>query len=141
MSRIQHIAIFARQNVELAEFYKSAFGMEEVFRQPAGPSGERTAVYLTDGHINLALLPSGPNGKEGIDHFGFKVDATQEAADGAVAAGAKKGATAVPRDGRFAEVFVLDPVGTRIDLSESGWATTLIDEATAAARIRDDRIS
>lgn len=38
-------------------------------------------------------------------------------------AGARKGPESVPRDGRFAEVFILDPVGARVDLSEQGWKT------------------
>lgn len=135
MARIQHIAIFAKDNVALAEFYKRTFGMEEVFRQPAGPGGERVAVYVSDGNINLALLPAGDNGREGIDHFGFKVDDTDATTATAVDAGAKHGRTAVPQDGRFAEGFVLDPVGTRIDLSQSGWATQPLDAATAKARI------
>ncbi|HLG10675.1 MAG TPA: VOC family protein [Dehalococcoidia bacterium] len=134
MARIEHIAIFARDNLQVAEFYKSTFGMQEVFRQPAGPSGERTAVYLTDGHINLALLPSSPTGAEGLHHFGFHVDDVSQTADAAVAAGARHGRSEVPQDGRFNEAFVLDPVGARIDLSSKGWATEPLDQAAAAAR-------
>jgi hypothetical protein len=29
----------------------------------------------------------------------------------------------LPRDGRFAEVFIEDPMGQRVDLSEQGWKT------------------
>jgi catechol 2,3-dioxygenase-like lactoylglutathione lyase family enzyme len=134
MARIEHIALFARDNLALAEFYKTTFGMEEVFRQPAGPNGERTAVYLTDGHINLALLPSAPTGAEGLHHFGFHVDNVAETADTAVAAGARHGRSEVPQDGRFNEAFVVDPVGARIDLSSKGWATQPMDAATAASR-------
>ncbi len=39
----------------------------------------------------------------------------------AVEAGGKKGSNSLPKDGRFAEAFVVDPVGTRVDLSEQGW--------------------
>jgi hypothetical protein len=41
----------------------------------------------------------------------------------------------VPRDGRFAEVFVKDPVGVRIDLSVAGWATQPLSPEEAKARI------
>jgi catechol 2,3-dioxygenase-like lactoylglutathione lyase family enzyme len=78
MARIEHIALFARDNVALAEFYKTTFGMQEVFRQPAGRNGDRIAVYLTDGHINLALLPAAPEGAEGLHHFGFHVDDVEQ---------------------------------------------------------------
>jgi len=134
MARIEHIAIFARDNVGLAEFYKAVFGMEEVFRQPAGRNGERTAVYLTDGHINLALLPAAPDGAEGLHHFGFRVDSVDATAASAVAAGARHGRSDVPQDGRFNEAFVLDPVGVRLDLSARGWATRPLSPAEAAAR-------
>jgi len=134
MARIEHIALFARDNLALAEFYKTTFGMEEVFRQPAGPNGDRIAVYLTDGQINLALLPAAPTGAEGLHHFGFRVDNVAETADTAVEAGARHGRSEVPQDGRFNEAFILDPVGARIDLSSTGWATEPMDAATAAAR-------
>ena len=37
------------------------------------------------------------------------------------ASGAKGEAGAKPRDGRFAEVGVHDPVGTPVDVSVKGW--------------------
>jgi predicted enzyme related to lactoylglutathione lyase len=112
MPRIRHIAILANDTTALAAFYMTAFGMAEVSRQ-----GE--AVFLSDGHINLAVLPA--RGRpEGMFHFGFEVDDLERAAERAVAAGATAPET-VPRDGRFAEAFVNDPVGTRVDLSEAGW--------------------
>jgi hypothetical protein len=42
------------------------------------------------------------------------------AVETAIAAGATGGTAELPKDGRFAETFVLDPVGTRVDLSP-GW--------------------
>jgi len=50
----------------------------------------------------------------------MKVEDVKDAAKTALAAGATGGKTELPRDGRFAETFVLDPVGTRVDLSP-GW--------------------
>jgi catechol 2,3-dioxygenase-like lactoylglutathione lyase family enzyme len=134
MARIEHIALFARDNVALAEFYKTTFGMQEVFRQPAGRNGDRIAVYLTDGHINLALLPAAPEGAEGLHHFGFHVDNVEQTSETAVASGARHGRSAVPQDGRFNEAFILDPVGARIDLSSAGWATQPMTPAEAASR-------
>ncbi|HLF77284.1 MAG TPA: VOC family protein [Dehalococcoidia bacterium] len=133
MATIQHIAIRARDNEKLAEFYKTAFGLTEVFRQPAGK--DHVAYYLSDGHINVALLPCGPETPEGIDHFGFQVESMADATDAAVGAGASQGRSGVPRDGRFAEAFVRDPVGTRIDLSVEGWATVPMTAEQAQARL------
>jgi catechol 2,3-dioxygenase-like lactoylglutathione lyase family enzyme len=134
MARIEHIALFARDNVALAEFYKTTFGMQEVFRQPAGRSGDRIAVYLTDGRINFALLPAAPEGAEGLHHFGFHVDDVEQTAENAMQAGARHGRSEVPQDGRFNEAFIHDPVGARIDLSSTGWATEPMTAAEAASR-------
>jgi catechol 2,3-dioxygenase-like lactoylglutathione lyase family enzyme len=115
MARIRHIAILAAEPAKLSEFYKMSFGLKEVAR--SGENGE--AIYLSDGHINLALLPA-RNRREGIFHFGIEVEDVKAAVDTAIAAGATGGKAELPRDGRFAETFVLDPVGTRVDLSP-GW--------------------
>jgi predicted enzyme related to lactoylglutathione lyase len=134
LATIKHIAISAKDNEKLAEFYKNVFGMQEVFRQPAGTSG-RFAYYLSDGHINLAILPTGPNGKEGLNHFGFHIEDMESYSKAAVEAGASQPPADVPRDGRFAEQYVLDPVGARIDLSVAGWATEALSSEEAEARI------
>jgi catechol 2,3-dioxygenase-like lactoylglutathione lyase family enzyme len=115
MPRIRHIAILAGDPAKLAEFYKTAFGLKEVAR--SGENGE--AIYVSDGHINLALLPA-RNRREGIYHFGIEVEDVKGATETALAAGATGGKAELPKDGRFAETFVLDPVGTRVDLSP-GW--------------------
>ena len=47
----------------------------------------------------------------------------QKMAESAVEAGAQQGPRDLPRDGRFAEVFIKDPSGQRVDLSKQGWKT------------------
>ena len=118
MTRIAHIALLTKDTENLAEFYKNSFGMKEVAR--SGEEGEHgRAIYVSDGHINLAILPA-RNRREGIYHFGIQVDDVKGAVETALAAGATGGTAELPKDGRFAETFVLDPAGTRIDLSP-GW--------------------
>lgn len=118
MARIAHIALLTKDTEKLAEFYKKSFGMKEVAR--SGEAGEHgRAIYVSDGAINLAILPA-RNRREGIYHFGIEVEDVKEAVDTALAAGATGGTAELPQDGRFAETFVLDPVGTRVDLSK-GW--------------------
>lgn len=117
MAKIRHIAVLTKDTPKLADFYKTSFGMKEVAR--SGKDRERGAIYLSDGYINLAILPA--RGRpEGIYHFGFEVENVSEAMQAAIAAGATKGTDSLPRDGRFAEGFVRDLVGTRVDLSK-GW--------------------
>ena len=115
MARIRHIAILTKDTASLAEFYRNSFGFKEVAR--SGDNGE--AIYVSDGHINLAILPARQR-REGIYHFGIEVEDVKAAVDTARAAGATGGTAELPKDGRFAETFVLDPVGTRVDLS-LGW--------------------
>src|SRR5215203_4634192 len=52
MARIRHIALQAEDTAKLAEFYKTTFGLHEVGRLTVADG--RTAVFVSDGHINLA---------------------------------------------------------------------------------------
>src|SRR3954453_1604835 len=74
MARIRHLAILTEDVEKLVKFYTTAFGLKIVH-------GVGTATYLSDGHINLAIIPIGPGGgvegpqlQVGINHFGFEVD-------------------------------------------------------------------
>ena len=115
MARIRHIAVMTADVPKLAGFYKNVFGLKEVSR------GKRS-IYLSDGYINMAILPAG-DGQEGIHHLGFEVEDLKKMAESAVEAGAQQGPSDLPRDGRFAEVFIKDPSGQRVDLSTQGWKT------------------
>lgn len=120
MAKIRHVAILTEDPAKLAEFYQTTFGLTEVSRGSEKDGGQ--AIYLSDGYINLAVLPA--RGRpEGIEHFGFEVENIQEAGRVAKAAGAKQGLAPRPRDGRYAEFRLYDPVGTPVDLSEHGWKT------------------
>ena len=73
MARIKHMAVKTADVPKLADFYKNVFGLKEVSR------GKRS-IYLSDGYINMAILPA-EGGPEGIDHFGFEVEDPQKMAD------------------------------------------------------------
>jgi len=118
MAKIRHIAIRAADTAKLAEFYQKAFGLKEVGR--GNITDGNPAIYLSDGYINVAVLSVRNDQREGIEHFGFEVESVDKVAQSAVEAGARKPEES-PRDGRFAEFFVHDLVGTRVDLSEHGW--------------------
>jgi len=71
MAQIKHIAIRTRDVDRTAAFYKDAFGLTQV---GMGKNG----VYLTDGHLNIAILKyqQGEDGEPlrlGVDHVGFQV--------------------------------------------------------------------
>jgi catechol 2,3-dioxygenase-like lactoylglutathione lyase family enzyme len=121
-ARIRHIAIGAKDTAELAEFYESTFGMHEVSRLD---HANGLAIFISDGDINVAILPcpKATGGREGILHFGFQVADADKTGRIAEAAGASERNLPRPRDGRFAESGIKDPVGTTVDLSEAGWPT------------------
>lgn len=129
MARIRHIAMRSNRQEEIAAFYRATFGLTEVLRHISANSG-KLAIYLTDGEINLAIIPGGP-GIEGIDHFGFQVDDVAATSEAALKAGARRGATSVPQDGRKNEAFMTDPIDQRVDLSVRGWD----HDGNATARI------
>jgi len=72
MAQIKHIAIRTDDIEKTAAFYREAFGLKQV---GTGQSG----IYLTDGHLNIAILNfrpgvDGESMKHGVDHVGFQVD-------------------------------------------------------------------
>ncbi len=119
MAKIRHLAIKAEDQEKTAEFYKQTFGMTEAWRGPVREDGKR-AIYLTDGYINMAILPA-RGAREGINHLGFQVEDMEATLKTAAATGAKADSYKKPKDGRFAEVGVQDPAGTPVDVSVHGW--------------------
>ena len=113
MARIRHVAIRTENVENLVRFYTTSFGMEVV-------EGMGNATYLTDGYLNLAIIPRGRHPNEGIDHFGFEVESIEALDPVCAAAGASTGIKKRPAD-REAEFRVHDPDGNSIDLSQHGW--------------------
>jgi catechol 2,3-dioxygenase-like lactoylglutathione lyase family enzyme len=120
MARIRHLAILTEDVDRLVKFYTNSFGLKIV-------QGVGTATYLTDGHINLAIIPIGPERKiegnhlkEGINHFGFEVDSVDALVPVCKEQGASTNVEKRPPN-REAEFRVYDPDGNPIDLSQHGW--------------------
>ena len=135
MPRIKHIAITTKNPPAVAAFYKQAFGLKELRRSPNG------AVFLSDGHINLAILnwkteksaDVGAHGANfsGIHHFGFEVDDLDEACHKLEEAHAQRltaedGVDATMAGGGHAnfEMKWAGPDGVVIDISHTGWEGT-----------------
>ena len=135
MARIKHIAITTKDPPAVAAFYKQAFGLKQLRRSPNG------SVFLSDGHINLAILnwkteksadvgAHGPN-FSGIHHFGFEVDDLDAACEQleethAQRLSAKDGVDATMAAGGHAnfEMKWSGPDGVVIDISHTGWEGT-----------------
>jgi predicted enzyme related to lactoylglutathione lyase len=73
MARIRHIAIFSDDPANLAEFYADVFGMKVNGKSNQG------AVWMTDGYMDIALLPRRNElAPEGLHHFGITVDVEEK---------------------------------------------------------------
>ena len=135
MPKIKHIALTTENPAKTAAFYKEAFGLTELRRSPNG------AVFLTDGHINLAILnwktnksaDVGAHGENfsGIHHFGFEVDDLDTASDqiriaNGTALTDKEHVDAMMAAGAHANVEMKwsGPDGVVIDISQTGWEGT-----------------
>src|SRR5687768_3060437 len=122
MSRIRHIAITTKDVARLVKFYTTVFGLKVV-------PGRGTGTYLSDGHVNLAILPleperetEGPYLKEGFYHFGFQVDDVDALRPISEQMGATSKIEKRPEN-REVEARLYDPDGNPVDLSKRGWPT------------------
>jgi catechol 2,3-dioxygenase-like lactoylglutathione lyase family enzyme len=122
MAKIKHIAIRTADPEKTAAFYQELFGLKK-----AGLG--RNGIYLTDGHINLAILKGGD--KLGIEHLGFQV----EDVDGTLAKLEQLGGKSLtervnvtPKDASnpqsYYEIKCIGPDDQIIDVSGSGWVGT-----------------
>ena len=117
MARIRHLAILTEDVEKLVKFYTTAFGLKIVH-------GVGTATYLSDGHINLAIIPIGPEReiegprlRVGINHFGFEVDDVAAVREACKDLNASSDVDKRPPT-REAEYRVHEPDGNPIDLSK-----------------------
>ena len=126
MSKIKHIAIRTPDVEKTAAFYTEVFGLTE-----AGKAG--SGIYLTDGHINLAILRSVDAGDRpgfaGIDHFGFQVDDIDETCKKLDEQGSEQLVSHTPppnADGSqsYYEMKYRGPDSQVVDVTASGWVGT-----------------
>ena len=126
MAQIKHIAIRTHDVEKTAAFYKEAFDLEQV-------GGGKNGVYLTDGHLNLAILSlrpamEGETMKLGVDHIGFAVDDVNAAVARVKSVGGKAldehnvvDRTDTSKAQSYFEVKCVGPDGQVIDVSNAGW--------------------
>ncbi len=116
MAQIRHIAISSDDTERLARFYKEVFGFRQSRPTPEG----RKTIYLTDGHVELAILENtNQQNSNGLHHFGIQTDDL----DGAISSIEKiqPGKTiARPESGSPGETWLSDATGNHIYLSVNG---------------------
>ena len=126
MARIKHIAIRTNEPEKTAAFYREVFDLRQV-------GLGRNGIYLSDGHINLAILKCPPGGEAdvGIEHLGFQV----EDVDAAIAKLKNHGGKSLtervnvsPTDANnpqsYYEIKCFGPDSQILDISGSGWVGT-----------------
>jgi catechol 2,3-dioxygenase-like lactoylglutathione lyase family enzyme len=129
VAKIRHIAYRVNDVEAVADFFVRGLGMKIVQRRRGG------AVDLSDGTLNITVLPPGTPSAEGepahgIAHIGFTVEDEEEAARMLEAAGATRLNTVRVDDAHY-EVKYMGPENTLVDLGH--WVGTApIDEAEKA---------
>jgi lactoylglutathione lyase len=126
MAQIKHIAIRTRDVQKTAAFYKEAFGLTQV---GMGQNG----VYLTDGHLNIAILKyqQGKDGEPlrlGVDHVGFQVEDVNTAVAQIESLRGRPSTERIevsPKDAAerqsYYEIKCVGPDEQVIDISSAGW--------------------
>src|SRR5215207_6658874 len=130
MAKIRHIGITTNDPEGSAEFFKQAFGFEEVFRSPSGEG-----VVVSDGYINVTLLKFKVDryggGRPGLHHFVIKVEDLAQAEGQIAPLGAVELAewnrTYGNQEGTpehwVGERKWMTPEGISIEVNPSGWVT------------------
>jgi catechol 2,3-dioxygenase-like lactoylglutathione lyase family enzyme len=129
MARIKHVAIRTQEPEKTAAFYQDVFDLKQV-------GLGRNGIYLSDGHINLAILKcqtaaDGSVGAAGIEHVGFQVDDVDATLTAIRTAGGKSLSDRVnvtPTDASnpqsYYEIKCVGPDDQIIDISGTGWVGT-----------------
>jgi len=136
MAKLRHVAVVVRDLEAATRFYERIFDMKRAFEV------KNTAVYLTDGIMNLALLnyavvnrpgSKTADGRLGIHHLGFRVADLKAAQDAIEAAGGQYAFDLGDPNGMNFERKFYDLEGMIFDISEKGWYGAL-DEVVAPAK-------
>jgi catechol 2,3-dioxygenase-like lactoylglutathione lyase family enzyme len=119
MAQIRHLAIIAEDPEKLAKFYAEVFGMKIT------GVGQMGAYWLSDGTLELALIPHSQDTRraKGINHFGFTFDSKAEREAVCAELRARGIEPFNPGPNRpYVEDAAVDIEGNRYDLSLAGLA-------------------
>jgi predicted enzyme related to lactoylglutathione lyase len=133
MARLRHFAVCVKDLDKAATFYEAVFELKRIGREDLDIG---SAIYMSDGVINLALLNfagaagskasdlKNPDAHVGAHHFGFQVDDLAETQKRIEANGGKFFFDlGEERHGNFERKFK-DPDGVIFDISKHGWQGT-----------------
>jgi predicted enzyme related to lactoylglutathione lyase len=116
MAQIRHLAISSDDTERLANFYKEVFGFWQSRPTPEG----RKTIYLTDGHVELAILENtNQQNSNGLHHFGIQTEDFEDAV-GRIEKMQEAKAILRPESSSSAEAWLSDPSGNHIYVSADG---------------------
>jgi glyoxylase I family protein len=154
MARIRHIAIQTQDEEATKRFYVENFGLTVVRKLD---SARTSGYYLTDGHINVAVLrfkndaiagtERGMNWS-GIHHIGFQVESLEDMVAKLEQSGAAKpradinavlgvGAGGASAAHSNVEMRYLGPDNVNFDISQTGWEGIHGDESHTGKRVTE----
>ena len=120
MAKLRHIAMAVPDLEAAAAFYERTFELERVKQT-------KKRIYLSDGTMNLTLLPSDDlagdarEGFVGLHHLGFVVEDTGAAEERLAANGGRIVETPASYEALNAERKYWDPNGVMVDISKTYW--------------------
>jgi catechol 2,3-dioxygenase-like lactoylglutathione lyase family enzyme len=125
---IKYVGIRTNDPANLANFYQSALPIKEV-RRVSAPSGETTAIFLSAGTTALGLLRKSNGGKGGFERIGFQVNSIDEIKERIDKAPPflypgepEISVMPAPPGDPGKSLYLKDPDGNIVELSEEGWA-------------------
>jgi catechol 2,3-dioxygenase-like lactoylglutathione lyase family enzyme len=125
---VRFVGIASADPENLARFYQAALPLEEV-RRVQGPNGEPAAIFLSAGTTTLGLLKKTPSGKASLERIGFQVNSIEEINERIHSAppflypGEPEISLRTAAPGQPGKaVYLQDPDGNLIELSETDWS-------------------
>ena len=121
ITRLNHAVLFVRDIDVAAEFYRDAFGFEELDR----PTGMRAAFMRSPvggNHHDLGLFEVGPNaskpprGSVGLYHLAWQIDTIEQLAEMATTLTARGALTGASDHGVSKSLYGRDPDGNEFEV-------------------------
>ena len=156
MAKIRHIAIQTQDEEATKQFYVENFGLKVIRKLE---SARTSGYFLTDGHINLAILrfkndvvagAERGTGWSGIHHIGFQVESLDEmiakleqsgAATPRADINAALGVGAASAGHGNVEMRYIGPDNVNFDISQTGWDGTHGEKSHDEKRVAETAAS